>query len=226
MARVIEHRKVLILRKQGKSYSQINRELGIPKSTLSDWLCKLPLSKSQIRLLRDFNQQRIEKCRNTKRKKLERRLLEKYKIQKKKIGVLSKRELFIAGLFLYWGEGGKSSRNVLSLCNTDPSVIKFTLFWINKCLHVSKKKIHINLHLYSDMDVTKETNYWSRVLRIGKDQFTKPYIKKSKKTDLDQKSFGHGTCSLYVCNTSLKENILMTIKVISDIYGEISTILV
>lgn len=226
MARIIEHRKALILRKQGKSYSQIKKELGISKSTLSDWLKKYPLSHEQIKLLRDQNEERIEKCRNTKRKKLESRLLGKYRIQKRKLATFSNRELFIAGLFLYWGEGAKSTRNVLSINNTDPNLVKFALYWIRKSLSVPKRKISVYLHLYSDMNIGKEIDYWSRELEIDKSQFNNPYIKKSKRTELNQKSYGHGTCGLRVCKTSLKENILMAIKVVSDVYGGTSAILV
>ena len=37
----------------------------------------------------------------------------------------------------------------------------------------------------------------------------KPYIKKTNRSDIDQKGFGHGTCALFVHNTVLKENVLM-----------------
>jgi len=90
-----------VLRKQGKSYSQIKKILKVSKSTLSLWLRNYPLSKQIIRELRDWNEQRIEKFRNTMRKKREERLKEVYKSQKKIISPLNKREFFLAGLFLY-----------------------------------------------------------------------------------------------------------------------------
>ena len=69
MARFRDHAKALILRKQGKSYSQIKTILKVSKSTLSLWLRDYPLSRQRIRELRDWSEQRIEKCRETKRKK-------------------------------------------------------------------------------------------------------------------------------------------------------------
>lgn len=62
------------------------------------------------------------------------------------------------------------------------------------------------------MVIEEEIEFWSKELHIFKDQFAKPYIKKSKKTDLDEKSFGHGTCNLIVYNTVMKEKILMSLK--------------
>jgi len=41
MARIIDKQKAIKLRKQGKTYGQIRQELGISKSTLSDWLSNI-----------------------------------------------------------------------------------------------------------------------------------------------------------------------------------------
>lgn len=131
---------------------------------------------------------------------------------------LSRKELFLSGLFLYWGEGGKTSRCTLSINNTDPDVLKFALYWMKVILNISQDKIQIYLHLYADMDIAKEVEFWSRELHVPKHLFSKPYIKKSKRADLTQKGFGHGTCGVRTNNTILKERILMTIKVVADYY--------
>lgn len=52
MARVIDRQRATELRKQGKTYGQISKELGITKSTLSDWLGNYPLSEKQLDLLK------------------------------------------------------------------------------------------------------------------------------------------------------------------------------
>ena len=155
MARFHDHNKALILRKRGMSYSQIKKILKVSKSTLSLWLRNYPLSKQRIRELRDWNEQRIERCRETKRKKKEERLNQFYKEQKKLLFPFNKREFFLAGLFLYLGEGKKSDLFELSLSNTDPSIIKFFIAWFLKSLLVPKEKIKIHLHLYNDMDIKK-----------------------------------------------------------------------
>jgi hypothetical protein len=48
--------------------------------------------------------------------------------------------------------------------------------------------------------------------------FKKPYIKHSKRSDIDQKGYGHGTCGIWVHDTILKENVMMAIKAITDKY--------
>lgn len=216
MANVILHRRALELRKLGRSYSQIKAELGLSKSTLSLWLRQYPLSKDKIRLLRDVNEVRIERYRQTMQRKRDAKLLDYYNEGKNLLLPFSKKELFIAGLFLYWGEGGKTLKHTVSINNTDPAVIKFAIYWMVESLNIPKEKIQVYLHLYSDMVSEQETEYWSKELNMPKQQFAKPYVKESKRADLDQKGFGHGTCGVRVYNTVIKEKILMTIQAVAD----------
>lgn len=224
MARFKDHEKALALRKQRMSYSQIKKILKVSKSTLSLWLRNYPLSEQRIRELRDWNEQRIERCRETKRKKKEKRLNLFYKEQKKLIFPINKREFFLAGLFLYWGEGSKSQPTELTVSNTDPSVIKFFINWLIKSLSVPKNKIKIQLHLYKDMDIKKEIQFWSKTLKIPLNQFTKPYVKKTSSIRINHKGgFGHGTCNARVDGARLTEKIHMAIKTIADKYNKMGT---
>lgn len=221
MARLRDREKAIVLRKQGESYSQIKKSLGISKSTLSYWLRDYPLSKQRIRELRDWNEQRIERYRETMRKKKEERLRECYKKQKKLIFPFSSRELFISGLFLYWGEGGKKREAMLGISNTDPAVIKFFIFWCAHSLGVPRNKFRIYLHLYTDMDIDDEINYWSELLKLPRSQFGEPYIKKNSSLRINHKgAFGHGTCNVSIGNARLAERILMSIQAISDKYNK------
>jgi len=219
MAKRKKREKAINLRKKGKSYSQIKDALKISKSTLSYWLKDYPLSEKRLRSLRDNNIVRIEKCRQTKRKKKEDRLAKFYKKQKKTIFPITKKQLFIAGLFLYWGEGTKRAEARTAISNSDPSVIKFFVFWLEECFCVPRKKLKVYLHLYKDMDINKEIVYWSRILSVPKSQFAKPYIKKTSINRINHKgSFNHGTCNIILDNARLSENVKMGIKVISDYY--------
>lgn len=212
--------KAIELRKAGNSYSQIKSELGISKSTLSGWLRDLPLSKTQIRLLRDLSETRIEKFRQTMRAKKQKRFEDLYNDGIKKYIPLTDRELFFAGLFLYWGEGGKTGTGSLDVHNTNPEIIKFTLFWLTEILKVPKINIRVKLHLYSDMDIDKEINFWSKELKISKTQFYRPYIKTSNRSDLTYKGgFGHGTCGIVGGGYKLKLEILATIQALAKYYG-------
>ncbi len=162
--------KVLKMRREGMSYSQIKAVVKVSKSTLSLWLRDLPLSEQRIRELRDFSQVRIEKCRNTKANKKQSRLDEVYKKVSSDIGELSDREIFLCGLFLYWGEGSKTNRYSVEITNTDPVMIKFALLWF-KTIGVNKESLVVRLKIYKDMSRLKTLEYWSRLLNINENQF-------------------------------------------------------
>jgi transposase len=73
MTRVIDRQRVISLRRQGKTYSEIKHELNISKSTLSNWLSKYPLTSEQVINLAQSKKRNkflgIEKIRLTKQKK-------------------------------------------------------------------------------------------------------------------------------------------------------------
>ena len=208
MARKLDKQKAITMRKKGMSYSQIKDSLKISKSTLSNWLSDMPLSDARIKILRDDNPIRIERFRNTMKAKKEARLDQVFKKVSKDIGKLSKRDLFISGLFLYWGEGTKTKNCSVEFTNTNPNMIKFFLRWL-ELFKVKKSHLRIKLHLYQDMNIDEAIDFWQKELRIDKEQFYKPYVKKSIKKSLNyQKGFGKGTCSVIFNNRDLYEYIL------------------
>lgn len=215
MARPRDKEQAIKLRLQGLSYSQIKTEMGLHKSTLSGWLKDYPLSSEQIKKLRDFSPQRIEKCRNTKAKKVKDRHESVYSKVSSDIGMLSERELFIAGFFLYWGEGSKSEKTTTGLSNTDPAMVRFFIKWI-KLLNVDNKKLHVTLQLYTDMNVEKEIDFWSKELKLSRELFKKPYVKESTLAGLTYKrGFGHGTCNIRIFDRDLAEYVHMAMKRLS-----------
>ncbi len=218
MARIKDKSKAIELRRKGMSYSQIKAKLGVSKSTLSDWLSGMPLSEERIIQLRAKNPMRIERYRNTMKNKRENRWAEVYKKVAKDIGKLNKREMYIAGLFLYWGEGGKTERFSLSFSNTDPAMMIFMLKWMKEGLKIKEKDMHVKIHLYKDMDIEEYENFWARTLKISRRIFERPYIKESNLKDLSYKTgFGKGTCNIRVYNRDKTEQIMQGLKYISNL---------
>ena len=217
MARILDRRKAIALRQSGKPYSQIRAELGVSKSTLSNWLTGVLLTDVQIK---DIKKQWIDRRVETyiKTTKLRRqKIFENYcEIEKKNLLPLTDRELLIAGLFLYLGEGAKSDWFRVQISNTDPSIIKFSIVWLTKVFRIPKRELKIQLHLYSDMDIEKEIKFWQNTTGFNRDQFIKPYIKKSSSQKIDHPSFGHGTCNIYIGRVGIKHKIMAGIKIILD----------
>lgn len=205
------------------SYSEIRKRLGIPKSTLSYWLREFPLSEERILELRRQGwkkaEAKIEKFRATMREKKELKDREVYDKYQKKFSSLSKKALFIAGLMLYLGEGGKRDHTKIAFANTDSKIIKFFIHWMNEFLGIPKDKIKVNLHLYENMDIEKEKKFWQDELGLHENQFYKPSIRKLKKASFSYKEPSrHGTCAIYVLNVEKKRELMMAIRAFLDSY--------
>ena len=209
------------MRKEGASYSQIKEKLKVSKSSLSLWLHNMPLPEKRLRELRDHNAVRIERFSNTMRLKRESRWAEVRERVAKDIGKLSERELLIAGLFLYWGEGGKTELTSTSLSNTDSAMIRFFMKWM-KSLGVPRDRLRVRVHLYADMNIRAELKYWSTTLGLPLSSFTKPYVKTSNRSGLSYpQKFTHGTCNVLYHNRDVSEYVLMALDCIrSEFMGE------
>lgn len=155
------------------------------------------------------------------RNKKEIRLKEVYEKVSKNIGTFSNREIFLLGLFLYCGEGTKTSSCSVVLTNTNPAMLRFFITWL-KLLGVNTKDIKIKLHLYSDMNIKQGITFWSKELKIPINQFKKPYIKKTSLKSITYKNgFGKGTCCVIFENRDLWEYVIMGLKYISEVSNNI-----
>ena len=137
----------------------------------------------------------------------------------KKLANIRKESFFVAGLMLYLGEGDKRNRVRVGLANTDPAVIQFFVKWLKDFLGVSKEKIHIELHLYENMDIEVEKIFWEKITGLPRKQFYKTQIRKLQKKSFTYKeSHRHGTCSIIVTGVEKKREITMAIKAFLDLY--------
>ena len=213
-----KHVRALELRKKGWSYSAIKRELGIAKSTASAWLNKFPLSHEQLDKLQFHNEHRIERFMSTMAKKKQKLFDDVVEIQRKMIGQLTEKELYLCGLALYWGEGGKTQYASMTFANTDPRMIRFFLEWLRKAIHYPDDHIKIKLHLYKDMDIDDETKYWSKITGFGQDHFLTPYVKETTLRGLTYKTRGHGTCNIVACGLRFARPVFAGMEVLSRMY--------
>jgi len=217
--RTKDRRKAINFRRLGKTYSEIRTKLHLSKSTLSGWLKDYPLTDKQlINLHKHIRYKKfiaIEKTRRTKKQNKDIRIERIYEEEKTQILPISNRELYLAGLLLYLGEGVKGDNSTVGLNNTDPKVVKLFLYWLVHNLGVAKSRIRVSLHLYQDMETEQYIQYWSGMLSMPKNQFIKPYIKSSNRSDIDQKGYGKGTCGLYIYDRKLKLKVMAGISAIT-----------
>ncbi|CUW29822.1 MULTISPECIES: terminase gpP N-terminus-related DNA-binding protein [Streptomyces] len=167
------------LRLQGWTYDRIEAELGCSRSSVSLWVRDLPRPEprytpaEQQALMREgLARQRAaadEKREETKR------------AARNQIGKLSDRELFLAGVSLYWAEGSKDKsydrRENVVFVNSDPGVIQVFLAWLD-LLGVERKRLRYVVMIHENADVTGAERYWADLVGADRSAFNKTNLKK------------------------------------------------
>ena len=204
------------LRKQGKSYSKISKELDIPKSTLSDWFSSMDWSKPiKAELTKKANYIARKRLRlyNKKRKIFWEAWREKARQQARdSFSKLKSNPLFIAGLMLYWAEGDNKPENSFRLSNTDPRMIKLYVKFLIESLDISIENIRLGLILYPDLVENKCVEFWSKNTGVHKSQFYKTQFIQGRHPT---KRLSNGICMVICGNRQLKEKVLLWIDLLS-----------
>jgi len=197
--------KVRQLRAKGLSLGQIYKETNVAKTTIRSWIKDIKLSEKQINKLRLRTQKALQKGR-IKKQKLD-QVLKLYKDKKllhigmTRVGNLSNRDLFLAGIALYWGEGFKNKHeHRLGFCNSDPEMIRFYLKWLEKCFKIKKDNIVVRLTLNESYmaRAAEIESYWINVTGIPKSQFKKTFYQKTKWKKQFNESNYHGVLRVHV----------------------------
>ena len=174
------------LRKEGLSYSDILKKVFVAKSTLSLWLRSVGLSKKQKQTL---TERKLIAIRKGGVKKREQRLRKIETIDKSTfcdIGQLGNRELWLAGIMLYWAEGEKQKETNVSVgikfSNSDPEMLSFFIFWLKEYLKIIDDDIVLELYIHDNFKEIKDifVEYWSNELGYPRNKFNKVYYKKNK----------------------------------------------
>lgn len=198
----IEVRK---LRRRGLSLGQIYKQTEIPKTTIRTWIKDIKLSVEQLKVLENRVQIALQEGRIRKeqaQKKL--KLINENTMEEKgitEIGKLSERDLLIAGVALYWGEGFKNKHeHRLGFCNSDPDMIIFYIKWLKEAFGISEIDLIVRLTLnesYKEKASEIEA-YWSKVTKIPEKQFAKTFYQKTKwKKQYGNENY-HGVLRLHV----------------------------
>lgn len=199
------------LRSQGHSIKEIRSILNVSLSSVSIWVRDVKLTDGQLKKL--YLNKKTGNLRGSivaAQNKIKIRE-EKTKIIKanarKEIGIMSKRDRFIAGVAIYAGEGGKTDRDI-SFVNADPQFIKFMMGWFREFCDVSAEKFRGSLYIHDDLDEKKALSYWSKLTGIPLSQFTKSYIAKNNPNRLRNKKHLMGIFRIKVCNADLHRRII------------------
>lgn len=211
------------LRHQGTSIKEIARKVGVSPSTASRWCANIVLSHTQQSILDKKRREAGAKAlapwirKNRDLKKTDIKIQNQF--GRKDVGRITKRDLLMIGLGLYWGEGYKRGSQEWGFTNSDSKIIKTALAWLNEYYDIPITRIiarlTINLRYKSQAD--RLTNMWVRETGIHHSQFGKPtFIQGYNGSKLDEDTY-RGTLRIKVRRgTSLRRRILASIAEIDD----------
>ena len=219
----IEREQALKLRLQGKSYTEIQRAIGVSKSTLSAWLAQVILptelkqqiesrtKKKSLAGLLKHNRNQTLKAKN--------RMTKAQKGAADEIRAPTENDLLLIGAALYWAEGYKRlkvkngqelTNHPVSLTNSDPKLIQIFLRFLREICKVPEEKIHADVRIYEHQNAEYLLAYWSSITRIRKGRFGKMYYGISK-SSMGKRPFNrlpYGTIQIRVNNTQLFHQIM------------------
>ena len=179
------------LRKGGYSYSEIKKFCPVPKSTLSYWFRGIKLSEPQLSRLKKKRIEGAQKGSKSKVLKTSKAVQEILKSSAKDIGKISKRELWLMGVVLYWRErllnkNDEDLKKGIRFTSSDPHLISFFLKWLNDVGGIKNEEISFDIFIEKDNQnlLNEAVNYWAGITGFSKANFSRYYILKKSKRSL------------------------------------------
>jgi len=118
---------------------------------------------------------------------------------------LTDRDLFIAGVALYIGEGDKTGSD-LTMTNSDPRVLNLWVRFLKQVCNVLPERLKVHIDYYEDLDYPALAEYWSQTLGIPSKSFQRPTLKTGRLTkgNLLARRSVHGTVHIGFNDSKLK----------------------
>jgi len=186
MAKLTEKYKAIKLRCEGKSINEISERVNASKSTISLWCRNIILSKKQIECLQAKSKEgAIKGSLIAMERKRADRIREEQLLRQKgieEVGQISRRDLFIAGIAIYWSEGYTyKSGDSVGFTNSDPKMILLMLRWFKEICRVSNGRFSLSIRINQihKNKVKIAEKYWSQLTSIPLSQFNKTILIKS-----------------------------------------------
>jgi transcriptional regulator with XRE-family HTH domain len=165
--KVAEQERARELRAQSWTLDEIAEELAVSKSSVSLWVRDVEFEPRgrATPYYRNGHPMRARKAADIEAARsagLER------------IGELGERDLMIAGVMRYAGEGSKRAGSVV-LANSDPRMIRLHLRWLRTFFAVEERRLRLRLYLHEGLDLGDAQKHWAALTGIPTDQHYKPY---------------------------------------------------
>jgi transcriptional regulator with XRE-family HTH domain len=194
------HARARELRARGYTYVEIGAELGVSKSSVSLWTRDMPrvgrISSEEISKRKAAASARFWAAESPRREARRRAITESAAGQ---VGLLSDREVVIAGAVAYWCEGSKNKPyrrqdNRVSFINSDPKLILFFLRFL-AVAGVPQERLRCSVSIHESADVTAAQRFWLDITGLPEEQFRRPTLKRhNAKTNRMNTGNGYHGC--------------------------------
>jgi transcriptional regulator with XRE-family HTH domain len=176
------HVRARELREQGLDYEEIAAALGVSKSTVSLWVRDMP--RPERLSYQECRKRSAEGSRlywEAERPAREAQREEVRAAAAGQIGVLSKREILIAGAIAYWCEGAKSKphrrQERVVFTNSDPGLIRFFLRFLDEA-GVASAQLRFRVNIHETADVAEAERFWREVTGVEAARFQRATLKR------------------------------------------------
>ena len=122
------------------------------------------------------------------------------------LGVLSDRDLFLAGIGLYAGDGSKTGGDV-RFANSNPALVALFCRWLRHFFDPDEARLRVRLYLHEGLDLDAATGHWARVTGVPAVQFTKPH-RPAARVGLRHTKHEFGCCHVSYGCTRTKRKVL------------------
>ncbi|MSU55858.1 MAG: hypothetical protein EXS51_00910 [Candidatus Taylorbacteria bacterium] len=220
--RPIEERELaVLLRKQGKTYPEIQKELGtgISKGVLSYWFQDLELTLVQRERIQKQNLKSLEISRlkawsvnKEKRHLYISSITERVRgfakaLKDKKVG-----RIVLA--ILYITEGSRSQKGGITFGNSDPYIISLFLHLLRFCYSIDEQKLRCTVQCRADQNIAELARFWEKVTKIPEGRFCKSQVDPRTIGKPTKKSGYRGVCRINYFSADLSLELRAIAKVI------------
>lgn len=211
------------MRRAGRSIRDITAALHASKSSVSYWCRDIILTPPQQRRLNAAQSRAamtaLLKASEKKRAARLRATDIAMKLGAREVGKLSRRDIAMIGLALYWGEGYKRGNEELGFTNSNESIIRMFIRWMRQEYPVRPSDfiLRVSINGLHKSRIDSVTRYWAEVTNLPISQFTSPsFIKTANKKVYLNAHEHYGTLRIKVRRaTALRRRILGSLREIA-----------
>ncbi|MEK9176689.1 MAG: hypothetical protein AAB923_00155 [Patescibacteria group bacterium] len=217
--------RALKLRRAGYSIRDVEKELYIPRSTLSGWFKAIVLTPQNQRKLQERRKNALLQARAKavlwhNQRKAE-RLEDAKNAAEKTLDQLDLKNPAVTELalaMLYLGEGTKAKLET-GIGSSDPKILRFFVNVLLNIYDVPRDKIRCELHLRADQNSEDLKSFWSEQLGIPRSNFGKSSFD-ARTRESPTFAYYKGVCAVRCSRVAIQRKLMYIATKFCDYYAE------